>query len=103
MFLRIGVFLEDPLGCLRLLCHLPRRWFVSRWLVQGVGHWHSLGGGERDNPLVTVVVPSLALMSSLFHSYEWVRTYIGFTASAANVTLVPGGDPQVYATGSYLV
>ena len=39
----------------------------------GVGRWRSLGGGERDNPLVMVVVPSLALMSSLFHSYEWVR------------------------------
>ena len=49
--------------------------------------------------MVTVVVPSLALMSSLFHSYEWVRTYTGFTASAANVTLVPGGDTRVYTQG----
>ena len=32
----------------------------------GVGRWRSLGGGERDNPLVTVVVPSIAFLTSSF-------------------------------------
>ena len=41
-------------------------------------------------------IPSF-LMTSLFHSCEWVRTYIGFTASAANVTLVPEGDIHISA------
>ena len=70
-----------------------------RWLVQGGGHWRSLGGEERDTPLVMVVVSSLALVSSLFHSCEWVCKFTGSMASAANVTLVPGGDTRVYTQG----
>ena len=62
----------EPVCSSALVYSSKIRWVVSGYLSSsskvvhqevagpGVGPWRSLGGGERDNPLVTVVVPSLA-------------------------------------------
>ena len=78
---------------------------VGRKEVAGPGGWPLAFTWKlrKDTPLVTVVVPSIVFLSSSFLSCEWVSMCTGFMASAANVTLVPGGDIHISVTEYYSV
>ena len=98
----------EPVCSSALVYSSKIRWVVSGYFVIFLEGGSSGGGWSGGWPLVFTwrwrkrqsfgdgcsPIPSF-LMTSLFHSCEWVRMYTGFTASAANVTLVPEDDIHI--------